>query len=65
MEGEVLEVPQFISSIHKSSKQFGFSFAYDVHKVWNELSNDICSATSLLCFHKKLKAYLFTKACPS
>ena len=29
MEGEVLEVPQFIPSVHKSTNQFGFSFAHD------------------------------------
>ena len=37
MEGEVLEVPQFISSIHKSTKQLGFSFACDGLKVGNDL----------------------------
>ena len=64
MEGEVLEVPQFIQPVHKSSKQFGFSFAYDAPKVWNELPDDIHSVTSLLSFHKKLKSYLFTKVYP-
>ena len=29
MRGKVLEVPQFVPAVHKSSKQFGFSFAYD------------------------------------
>ena len=29
MEGEVLEVPQFVPSVHKSTNQFGFSFAHD------------------------------------
>ena len=62
MEGEVLEVPQFIPSVHKSTKEFGFSLAYDAPKVWNELLDDIHSATSLLCFRKKLKAYFSTKA---
>ena len=36
MEGEVLEMPQFIPSVHKSTKQFGFIFAYDAPKVWIE-----------------------------
>ena len=36
MEGKVLEVPKFIPSLHKSSRQFGFSFVYDAPKVWNE-----------------------------
>ena len=26
MEDKVLEVPQFIPSVHKSTKQYGFSF---------------------------------------
>ena len=34
MEAEVLEVPQFISSGHKPTKQFGFSLAYDAITVW-------------------------------
>ena len=29
MEGEVLEVHQFIPSTHEPFKQFGFSFTYD------------------------------------
>ena len=33
MEGKVPEVPQFIPSVHKSSKQFGFILAYDALKV--------------------------------
>ena len=62
MEGKVLEVPQFIPSVQKTTEQFGFSFAYDVPKEWNDLPDDIYSATSLLSFQKGLKAYLFTKA---
>ena len=64
MEGEVLQGPQFIPSVHKSSKQFGFSFAYDAPMIWSELPDDTRSATSLPAFEKKLKAYLFTKANP-
>ena len=37
-------MPQFIASVHKSSKQFGFSFAYDAPNLWNELPDDIHSA---------------------
>ena len=48
MEGDVLEVPEFIPYIQKSSKQMSFSFAYDATKVWNKLLDDIHSATSLL-----------------
>ena len=50
MEGEVLEVPQCIPAVHKSYKQYGFSFVYDASNVWNELPDVIFSATSLL-FH--------------
>ena len=57
MEVDVLEVQQFIPSVHKSTKQFGFSFANNAPKVWNELPDDIHSARS---FWKKLKAYIFT-----
>ena len=46
---------QFIPSVLKSTKQFGFNFAYDDNP-------DISSATFLLSFWKKLKAYLFTNA---
>ena len=53
---------QFNPFVHKSTKQYGYSFAYDPLKVWNELPDDICSATSLLSFTQKLKACLFTKA---
>ena len=37
MEGEVLEVQHFIPSLQKTSRQFGFIFAYDAPKIWNEL----------------------------
>ena len=52
MEGEVLEVPQFIPSLHKSTQQFGFSFAHDAPKVWNELLDDTHSVTFPLSFRK-------------
>ena len=50
MEGKILELPQFVSSVHKSTKQFDFSFAYDAPKVWNELPDDILSTISLPSF---------------
>ena len=62
MEGEA--VPHFISSVHQSTMQFGFTLAMMFIKVWNELLEDIHSAISILSFRKKLKAYLFTKAYP-
>ena len=37
----------FSNEYDKSSKQFGFSFAHDAPKIWNDLPEDIHSATSL------------------
>ena len=63
MEGEVLEVLQFFFHLFiNQSSNLGFSFAYNAPKVWNDLLDDICSATSLLSSLKKLKSYFFTKA---
>ena len=57
-------VLQFILSVHKPTKRYGFSFAYDAAKVGNELPDGIHSAISILSFRKKLKAYLFTQDYP-
>ena len=54
----------FHSSAFKSAKHFGHSFAFDAPKIWNELPQDIRSATSVASFRKKLKTYLFAKAYP-
>ena len=32
--------------------------------IWNNLPDEVCSATSLSSFRKKLKSYLFPKAYP-
>ena len=63
---EVLEVPQFIPSVQKSSQQFGFSFAHAAPKVWNELPDDICHISFIfseesesLCLHKSLPILSF------
>ena len=63
-DGIILNVPQYQPSIYKSTKQFGLSFAYDAPKIWNELPDDVRSATSIASFRKKLKAYLFCQAYP-
>ena len=63
-DGIILHVPQYQPSIYKSTKQFGLSFAYDALKIWNELPDDVRSATSIASFRKKLKAYLFCQAYP-
>ena len=56
-----IKVSQFIPSVHKSTKQFGFSFANDTPMVWSELPDEIRSASS---FQKELAAYLFSNAHP-
>ena len=60
-----LNVPKFQPTVHKSTKQFGFSFAFDAPTVWNSLPEDICASPTIASFRKKLKTYLCTKAhCP-
>ena len=44
---------------YMSAKHFGPSFAYNAPKIWNDLP-DVCLATSLHSFRKKLKTYLCT-----
>ena len=63
-DGVFLEVPHFATSIYKSSKHFGLSFAYDAPKNGNDLSDDVCSVTSPHSFRRKLKTYLFVQAYP-
>ena len=36
-DGVFLEVSLFATSIYKSSKHFGLSFAYDTPRIWNDL----------------------------
>ena len=38
MEGKILEVPQFIPFVHKLTKHFVLTVAYDVPKIWQGLS---------------------------
>ena len=59
-----LNVPKFQPTIHKSTKQFGFSFAFDAPTVWNSLPEDIRASPTMASFRKKLKTYLYTKAYP-
>ena len=63
-DGVFLYIPHFATSIYKSSKHFGLSFAYDTPKIWNDLPDDVHSATSLQSFRRKLKTYLFAQAYP-
>ena len=59
-----LNVPKFQPKIHKSTKQFGFSFAFDAPTVWNSLPEDIRASPTIASFRKKLKTYLYAKAYP-
>ena len=59
-----LNVPKFQPTIHKSTKQFGFSFAFDAPTVWNSLPKDIRASPTIASFRKKLKTYLYAKAYP-
>ena len=62
LDCQYVTVPQFHSSVFKSVKHFGHSFAFDTSKIWNELPNDMRCTTSVASFRKRLKTYLFAKA---
>ena len=62
--GNFLVIPKFDPSFHKSIKQFGYSFAFDAHTVWNAIPDEIRASPSLVSFRKQLKTYLYTKAYP-
>ena len=59
-----LNVPKFQPKIHKSTKQFGFSFAFDAPTVWNSLPEDIRASPTIASFRTKLKTYLYAKSYP-
>ena len=59
-----LNVPKFQPTIPKSTKQFGFSFAFDALTVWNSLPEDISASPTIASFRKKLKTYRYAKAYP-
>ena len=57
-------ITKFQPSVHKSVKQFDYSFAFDASTFWNALPEEICVSPSLTSFRKHLKTYLYTKAYP-
>ena len=59
-----LNVPKFQPTIQKSTKQFGFSFAFDAPNVWNSLPDDIRASPAIASVRKKLKTYLYAKIFP-
>ena len=50
--------------IGSTTKQFGFSFAFDAPTVWNSFPEDIRASPTIASFRKKLKTYLYAKAYP-
>ena len=62
--GNFLVILKFQPSVHKSIKQFDYSFAFDAPTVWNALPDEIRASLSLASFRKHLKTYLYTKAYP-
>ena len=50
-------VPKFQPTFHKSTRQFGFSFAFDAPTVWNSLPEDIRASPTIASFRRKLKTY--------
>ena len=57
-----LDVPKFQPTIHKSTKHFYFSFAFDAPTVWNSLPEEIRASPTIASFRKKLRTYLYAKA---
>ena len=54
-DGNFLVIPKFQLSVHKSIKQFGYSFAFDAPTVWNALPEEICASSSLASFRNTSK----------
>ena len=55
----ILDIPQYIPLLHKSTKHFSASFNFDAPKIWNDLPADIHSTPSLMSFRSRLKVYIF------
>ena len=55
---QILQVPHYCSSIHKSKVHFNSSFSYDAPKLWSDLLHDIRRTPNLSL---RLKTYLFQK----
>ena len=56
-----LNVPKFQPTIHKSTKQFGFSFAFDAPTVWNSLPEDIRVSPTIASYRRKLTKPISTQ----
>ena len=46
--GVLPEIPHFATVVYKSTKHY----PYDARKIWNDLHDDVPSATSLYSFRK-------------
>ena len=60
----MLNVPQFVLSVHRSAKQFGLSFTFVAPTIYNDMPDDVPFAINLFSIGKKLKYYLFAKFIP-
>ena len=61
---QYLTVPPFHSSVFKSVKHFGHSFAFDAPKIWNELPNESALHNISCLLQEKAQTYQFAKAYP-
>ena len=59
-----LNVLKFQPKIHKSTKQFSFSFAFDAPTVWNSLPEDIHASPTIASFRKKSKPISMQRLIP-
>ena len=60
-DGVLLEVPRFVTSVYTITKHFYLGFAYGSPKIWDDLPDDVRSATSLHSFRKRLKTIILHK----
>ena len=55
------KVPQCYPSVHKTNKCFDHTFTFDAPIVWNDLPDDVHSASNPVCLRKKVKPYVFKR----
>ena len=48
------EVPYFATSVYKSTKHFGLSFAYNAANIWNDLPDKACSKGLVLAHYLQM-----------
>ena len=60
-----LQVPSFVSKIHKSHKYLTKSFSHHAPAFWNSLPVHVRTSPSVTSFRKHLKTHLFKSAFPT